>query len=311
MDRLDEPPFDILTLEERRRIEWRFSDDPKDVQRLIGEAKVLCTDSLEGAWLKDNDSLQWVHYLSAGAERLPLKVLAGSKLRVTTSRGVHAIPVSEHALGMMLALSRKLPRLLNLKERKVWDHDLQADEIFGKTLLVIGVGHIGLAIARKAKCFGMQICAVDPNPTVRLDTSIDEYEPPERMAECLARADVVVISAPLVESTEHLFGTEEFKTMKKTAVLINVSRGRIVDETALTVALKSGAIAGAGLDVFEREPLPAQSGLWDMDNVIVSPHVAGMCPRYMERLWKCFLENLKRFMREQEGMSSLDLKKGY
>ena len=228
----------------------------------------------------------------------------------------------------MLAWSRRLPKMLYYQQRREWPQGRWAlfasQELRGATLGIVGYGSIGREVGRIGKCFGMRVVAAKRSVNEARDTGYklpgtgdpeaqmpDRIYPPERLREMLAECDFVVISLPLTSETRGLIGEEELQAMKPTAYLVNVSRGGIVNEPALIKALQEGWIAGAGLDVFEMEPLPPDSPLYDLDNVILSPHVAGFSPHYDERASDLFAENLRRYLAGEELLNLVDKKAGY
>jgi len=217
---------------------------------------------------------------------------------------------------MMLCLNRKLHLFMRNQTERKWktiDADLifQMDELSGKTAGLVGLGRIGSEIAKKAKCFGMKVIATRRNPSAPKPDYVDKLVPPCNLEELLADSDFVIIQIPLTKDTEGMFGEKELRPMKRTAYLVNASRGNIIKEHELIEALKKGRIASAALDTFSMEPLPEDSPLWNMQNVIITPHVAGLTPRYMERLTDLFCDNLRRFMNDEPLINVVDKSRGY
>ena len=192
-----------------------------------------------------------------------------------------------------------------------WVSTEQLEELSGKTVGIVGLGRIGTEIAEKARCLGMRVIATRRDTSRPASTSVNRLFHPADMNQLLAESDFVVLSLPLTGETQGMIGEKQLKSMKRTGYLINASRGRIVQEDKLIEALKQGWIAGAGLDTFENEPLPESSELWGFKNVIITPHVAGLTPYYMERLTNIFCENLDRFVRKQPLMNIVDKTLGY
>jgi len=184
------------------------------------------------------------------------------------------------------------------------------DELTGKTLGVLGLGNVGMELSFRGKCFGMEVIAVDRR-VVRRPSYVDEVMGLWGLDTLLAKSDYLVITVPLTSSSKHMIGERELRLMKSNAYIINISRGPVVEEKALVKALKEGWIAGAGLDVFEKEPLPMDSELWDLENVIITPHISGGTPRYAERLADIFCENLSRFLEGKTLINLVDKKEGY
>ena len=252
--------------------------------------------------------LQWVHALSAGVEKLLFPEIQTGATLLTNSKGIHGIPVSEHVFALMLAFSRGLNLLIRQQPQKSWRR-VPFDEIHEKTIAIVGLGSIGREIAKKAKGFGLNVIAT--KRTMTNEIFVDKLYQPDQLPEMLAIADFVVVALPLVAETKELFKLEQFKTMKPSAYFINIARGSLVKEPDLITALQEGLIRGAGLDVFENEPLPANSPLWDMQNVIITPHIAALSPYYLDRAIKLFADDLARFDQGREMLNVVDKIKGY
>ena len=206
----------------------------------------------------------------------------------------------------MLAFTRGLNLLL--RNRPKWQV-VPVDEIYDKTISIVGLGCIGREIAKKAKGLGMKVIAAKRQPTPKI--FVDKMFTPDRLLEMLTEADFVIAALPLTLETTKMFCLDHFKTMKPSAYFINIARGGIVNEADLITALEQGMIKGAGLDVFENEPLPSNSPLWSMDNVIITPHSAFMSPYYLDRAIQLFADNLQHFINNQEMLNLIDRKKGY
>lgn len=252
--------------------------------------------------------LKWVHALSAGVEHLLPPALVQSDIILTNSRGIHGIPIAEHVLAYILAFSRGLPQAFANQKKKLWQR-MKTDEIYDKTIGIVGLGSIGREIAKRAKALGLKVLATKRTQTTEL--FVNNLYTPDQLDLLLAASDYVVVTLPLTEKTAGMFTMESFKTMKKSAYFINVSRGQIICEPDLAAALETGVIRGAGLDVFESEPLPETSPLWSMENVIITPHVAALSPYYMERAIKLFIENLSKYLHNADMLNVIDKEKGY
>lgn len=254
-------------------------------------------------------SLKWIHSIGAGVDGILTPDVLESKAVVTSSSGIHREPISEHVLAFMLSFVRCFHTFARQQMRKEWKrYELQ--ELAGKTLGIIGLGEIGSEIAVKAKALGMRVIAVKRTPGEK-PNSVDALWTQDRVKDLLGDSNFVVLSLPLTSETRGFIGEPELRAMKKSAYLINISRGKIVQEPKLIQALREGWIAGAGLDVFEEEPLPEKSELWEMPNVIVTPHVAGSNPQYTERAMTIFEENLMRFLKGEELLNLVDKRLGY
>lgn len=256
----------------------------------------------------DAPKLTWIHSLSAGIEGLIFSEIKNANTILTNSRGIHGIPVSEHVFAMMLAFTRGLDVFIRQQAKHQWKRTT-VDEIHGKTIGIVGLGSIGREIAKKAKGMGMQVVASKQTMTTEL--FVDELYPPENLHELLSLSDFVVTALPLLEETKHLFTIKEFAAMKPSAYLINIARGGIIKQDDLVAALEQKLIKGACLDVFDEEPLPESSPLWDMENVIITPHVAALSPSYLDRAIKLFADNLSRFQQNKEMLNIIDKAKGY
>ncbi len=253
-------------------------------------------------------NLQWIHTLSAGVESLIYPEIQADNTLLTNSRGIHGIPISEHVLAIMLAFTRGLNTFIRQQSIKKWKR-APVEEIHDKTIGIVGLGSIGREIAKKAKGMGMHVVASKRTMTTEL--FVDKLYAPNQLDELLAISDFVVVCLPLLEETTNLFTLKEFSAMKSSAYFINVARGPIVKEEDLVIALEQGLIKGAGLDVFDHEPLAHSCPLWDMDNVIITPHLAALSPNYLDRAIKLFADNLSRFIQNKEMLNVIDKIKGY
>jgi phosphoglycerate dehydrogenase-like enzyme len=255
--------------------------------------------------------LKWLQLMSAGANRVLTDETRRSPLVITNVSGIHANPIAETVMGFMLMFVKKAPLCFELKQKREWQH-FRTALLRGKTVGVVGLGHIGREVARLASAFGMRVVATRRSVTIGSRARyVDLLLPRGQLPQLLADSDFVVISAPLTPETDGLIGEAELRMMKSTAYLINVARGRIVDESVLARALAENWIAGAGLDVFVTEPLPADSPLWDLQNAILSPHISGVMENYSERATEIFLENLRRYVAGAKLINVVDKEKGY
>jgi len=263
------------------------------------------------AWIDKLPNLKWAQLASAGVDRV-LKSTAVMKRDVilTNASGVHAIPISEHILSFMFAFARNLPRHMRSQVAGKWERLAEIKELEGTTVGLIGVGKIGEKTAEKAKALNMKVLGVRRNPQ-RTSSFVDRMYGPEGLHKVLARSDWVVVAAVGTAETHGLIGEPELAVMKKSAVVINIARGSVIQEKALIQALQENRIAGAGLDVFEKEPLSESSPLWQMPNVIITPHVAGGTPHYVDRLIDIFVENLKRYQAGDPLINVVDKELGY
>jgi len=248
-----------------------------------------------------SSSLSWVQSLSAGYDRYDLEYFRDSGVALTTVSGVHANPIAEHVVGSLLAFERGVPRAVRQRERGEWRR-WQPRELAGNTVGIVGVGAVGSRVAELADAHGLTVLGTKRDPTTGAG-AVDELYGPAETHTVLGRADYVVVSCPLTDETRGLFDEDAFASMPRDAVFVNVARGGVVEQDALTAALQRGRIRGAVLDVFETEPLPAESPLWDLSNVLVTPHLAGGSPHYVDRVADLFADNYARFVAgEPESM---------
>lgn len=238
-------------------------------------------------------NLRWFHSFSAGIDHPWFQRMLEQGVRVTTSSGASAVPIAQTALLYILALSRDLPAWLRDQQARRWN-PRDIEDVSGQRLLVVGLGPIGLELARLGAVLGMDVLGLRRTP---LGDEPCETWPLERLDEALPRTDWLALALPLVPETTHLIDARRLALLPPTARLLNVGRGALVDQAALVAALERGRLAGAGLDVFEAEPLPEASALWALPNVIVTPHSAGSNPGNALRATEIFLDNLARYER--------------
>ncbi len=258
--------------------------------------------------------LRWIQAPSAGVEFVAhIPALVQSDIIVTSTRGAHAASVGEHVFALLLSFTRGIPTALEWQARKHWGRAegyRALAEIAGLTMGIVGFGQLGRGVAQRARAFELNLLAVDAQPGDG-QPYVDQVWPPSRLPELLARSDVVVITAPYTEATHHLIDATALATMRPTAYLIAVSRGGIVNEDALATALRDERLAGAALDVAEHEPLPPTSPLWDLPNVLITPHLAGASSAKERRCVEILRENLLRFIRGAPLLNVIDKRLGY
>jgi phosphoglycerate dehydrogenase-like enzyme len=286
-----------------------------DIESLLPQADVLFTFRLVDDLLRKAPRLKWIQFASAGVDKAMEAGLLQSDLILTTSSGIHAVPIGEYVLGSMLMFAHHFHQAARQQAGHQWAH-YASSELRDKTLGIVGYGHIGREVARLALCFGMQVIAMTsqaPGSGAREEGQAQAVTllAPARLRDLLAQSDYVLVSVPLVTSTHRLIGESELRAMRPSAFLVNISRGRVIDEAALVRVLQEKRIAGAGLDVFETEPLPGDSPLWDMENVILTPHSAGSHQRYNERATALFCDNLRRYLAGEPLINQVDKLRGY
>jgi phosphoglycerate dehydrogenase-like enzyme len=271
--------------------------------------------------------LRWVQLHSAGTDHILGHPIMESRVTITTVSGIHATPIAEYVFASMLAHRWRVAFWTHCQREGKWPSGrwklFARSELRDSSLGIIGYGSIGREVGRLAQAFGMRVLALrrtderaktgyaeehtgDPTGSIP-----ERFYPPSALHQMLSECDYVVIALPLTAETTHLIGAAELQAMKPTAYLMNIARGAIVDEAALIEALREGWIAGAGLDVFEEEPLPADNPLWDLENVLISPHVAGFTPNYDWRAVALFAENLGRYLSGEDLLNVVNKARGY
>ena len=277
--------------------------------------EIVDTDIVFGGFsrslFENAKQLKWVQVLSAGVDGLLFPEFVESEVILTSAKGFVGPHLADQTWALILGLLRGIGR--SVRER-TWDNRMSIRlatwELSERTLGIVGLGGTGIDVARRAQGFDMRVIAVDPEP-VEAPSFVHEVWRMERFHELLAESDIVSICAPLTPETHGMFDDAAFQQMKAHALLVNVTRGKIVDGSALLRALTSESIGGAGLDVTPEEPLPADSPLWDMPNVIITPHVAGGSPIRLDRTGGLFCDNLERFLVGKPLLSVIDKQKGY
>jgi phosphoglycerate dehydrogenase-like enzyme len=286
----------------------------------LPETEVLCSFSVPNNWRELAPNLRWLQYPGAGVDGLRDSGLLDpeSSVVVTTATGIHAITISEYVFGSMLMFNWNWPQMVRLQDSHLWArstgwYGLGGRELASQTLGIVGMGKIGRRIAQLGRAFGMRVLGIRRSFAGEnvSDPDLDQAYPPERLHELLGQSDYVVLAVPLTAETEHLIGEAELKAMKPNTYLVNIARGRVIDEQALIQALRDGWIGGAGLDVAEVEPLPSNSPLYGMPNVILTPHIAGVSVYYERRLAELFAENLRRYRASEPLLNRYDPARGY
>lgn len=283
----------------RERVQWLIVPPDAVSPQVLAPVEVMICGRLPIEWLSNASRLRWVQFLGAGVEASLFPEILATDIILTNASGVHATPIAEHVFGMMLMFARGLHRCVRQQLHNEWNRDgfrLQVRELHGATIGIIGLGSIGLAVAERAKAFGMRVLSVKRTASNK-PTCVDELYSPQQLSHLLQESEYVVLCVPLTRETRGMLGENELRQMRRDAILINISRGAVVDQQALIRALQEGWIAGAGLDVFTPEPLPPDSPLWKMHNVIISPHVSGETPHYGARAAEIFLRNLHAYLR--------------
>jgi len=286
----------------------------------LPDAEIVCSYFIPPDWHTLAPKLRWVQFPGAGVDSLATTGLldANSGVIVTTAAGIHAETISEYVFGSMLMFNWNWPQMVRLQDDHVWArsatwYHLGGRELAGQTLGIIGLGNIGRRIAQLGYAFGMRVIGTRRsihNSEVQ-EPDVDQSFLPDQLHELLRLSDYVVISVPLTRETEKLIGEAELRIMRSNTYLVNIARGRVIDEQALIRALREGWIAGAGLDVTEEEPLPSESPLYSLPNVILTPHISGNSVHYDARLAALFADNLKRYRSGQQLQNRYEPSRGY
>lgn len=278
------------------------------------DAEIALLGAFAREILETAQNLKWAHIPWAGIDSL-LDSVRKTQAIVTCGKGVFDAPMADHVFALLLALTRQINFFLRYQIAGIWKREVPTSsltDLWRKTMGIIGLGNIGREVARRASAFGMRVLAVKRRPASISEEPVDGlFLGYEGMRLMLPECDVVVVTTALTPQTRYLLGPSELASMKKGAILINVARGSVVDERALVDALNSGHLAGAGLDVFEEEPLPPTSPLWRMPNVVITPHVGGLSERTRQRVFERFLDNLRRFLSGEPLLGVVDKEAGY
>jgi phosphoglycerate dehydrogenase-like enzyme len=282
----------------------------------IRDADIFVGFLLTPGQLAAAKKLRWIHVTAAGVSQLMRPDVQARGIVITNSRGVHAIPMAEHTIGMMVALAHKFPASMRAQmERKwaqveLWETPPRPSELYERILLLVGFGAVGREIAKYVKPFGMHVWAVTHSGRADSDLAERVFAPKD-LDRALSEADYAVIAAPETPETRAMIGERQLAAMEPSAFLINMSRGSLVVEQALVNALKTRRIAGAALDVTEREPLPPESPLWDLENVFITPHISAATEQLWERQKELLLENLEKWFAGRELLNLVEVERGY
>jgi phosphoglycerate dehydrogenase-like enzyme len=247
-------------------------------------------------YCKKAKNLKWFHSFSAGMDPVMKSEIANLPIIISSSSGIHSMTIAEHVMGFILAHNRTFKFMFQKQQEHVWAKGMtrMPVEAFGKTIGIIGAGAIGRQIAKRAKAFNMYTIGLRRNP--KPEEVYDEMLDSDGLSSLLSRSDYVVVATPLTKETEHLINAQRLAEMKNTALLINIGRGAVVDEAALIEALREKRIGGAALDVFTEEPLPKDSPLWDMENVMITPHMSADAPILAQLAVDFFCESIKIYL---------------
>jgi phosphoglycerate dehydrogenase-like enzyme len=283
----------------------------------LSDSEIAFTFALSLDQLQAAKKLRWIHSPSAAIHQFLFPEFVASDVILTNARDVHGPVVAEHVIALIFALAKRIPQAVRFQQQHVWGQEIawragqRPREIAGATLGLVGLGSIGRTVAKHAAALGMNVIAVREHPESQKPDSVHEVLPSSRLDELLARSDYVVLAAPVTRATQGMIGHPQLAKMKPDACLINVGRGALIDEPALVEALRDHKIGGAALDVFEKEPLPSDSPLWDFENLLITPHTGGMTEKLWERHYELFSENLRRYLKGKPLLALVDKQSGY
>jgi phosphoglycerate dehydrogenase-like enzyme len=281
--------------------------DRSELDRRAAEADVIVASGMwHNGLIQSATKLRFIQSISSGTDQYDKPALAAAGIRLASAAGVNARAVAEHAIALILAMARRLPEARDNQAQRVWrgmigDLSQREDELGGKTLIVVGLGRIGGRLARLAKAFDMNVIGFRANPSAGAGDA-DSVHGLAALGDHLPQADFVALTCPLTPETKHAIDAAALGRMKKSAYLVNAARGGCVDEAALIAALQTGAIAGAALDCTDPEPMAAESPLWAMSNVLITPHTGGETTQYEKNVNNILLENLDRLWRKEKDL---------
>ena len=304
--RQDFPGLEVV----QRREYSSIQDDLRDVD-------IVITWSLRSEQFRAARKLRWIHSPAAAVHALMIPEIVASDVVVTNARDVHGPVVAEHAIALVLALAKRLPSAFRYQwertwaQGQMWRESPRPREVAGATLGLVGLGSIGQETAKRAAGLGMKVIAVREHGDKPHLACVSKIFVPSQIDEILGVSDYVVLAAPLTSRTRHLIDRHRLLQMKPDAYLINVSRGALIDQASLLKALGQRRIAGAALDVFEQEPLPPDSPLWNADNVVITPHTAALTDKLWKRHYALVSENLRRFLAGVPLLNVVDKARGY
>ena len=283
----------------------------------LTDTTVLFNSSVKPEQFREARQLRWIHSPAAAIHQLLFPELINSDVVVTNARDVHGAVVAEHVIALIFAVAKRIPEDVHNQQKhvwaqeKLWNEGKCPREVSGATVGLVGLGSIGRNVAQRAAALGMKVIAVREHPEKAKPEFVEDVLPVSQLNELLARSDYVVLSPPVTPATQGMIGREQLANMKPESCLINVGRGPLIDEDALVEALRERKIGGAALDVFNQEPLPGDSPLWDLDNLLITPHTAGMSEKMWDRHYTLFAENLRRFIGGQPLLAVVDKRAGY
>lgn len=287
----------------KKNKDLEFSEEIADIDML------LCFDSFDKIDISKFENLKWIQLLSAGINQVPLDIVSEKGILLTNNRGCYSMPIAEWSVLKVLEMLKNSKSFYKKQKEKNWEVDKGILDLYKKRIGFVGTGSIASETAKRFSAFGVEIFGL--NTDGRDLEYFDRCWPTEDIDDFVSSCDIIIVTTPYTEETHHLLDEDVFKHMRDGVYLVNIARGSIIDEKALIENLKSGKIGKAALDVFEEEPLPEDSPLWDMENVYISPHNSWGSERNHERRFYIAKENMKRYMDGKELLNVIDLNKGY
>jgi D-2-hydroxyacid dehydrogenase (NADP+) len=307
------PEYDIERLKQiAKHYDILSCAEESDLLEHLPDTEILVTfiGKINAEMLRSAPKLKWIQAITAGIDNLPLEEIKARDIILTNGRGIHKVQMAEYAIAAMINLARNYHTMLRNQVQGIWDRSVPQEEIYGRVVGILGVGSIGNEIAKKAAFLGMRIIGVRENPEPL--EFVDRVYGPAEMAEVFKESDYVINLLPCTKQTKGIIDKRYFNLMKHTACFINMGRGPTVNQADLTDALQSNRIRGLVTDVYEEEPLPKDNPLWKLENVILTPHIAGVTPKYMERAMTIIQHNLKVYVDQfGEMMNLVNLDSGY
>ena len=300
----------IKNIDKNIRVTAVSSLDKQEVAKQLIDADIIAGSPWVIPPIEKAKKLKWIHSFSAGMDRVLTPEVLKSKIILSNSSGIHAVPIAEHVIGFMFIFTRRFYDTFKNQQKKIWSKSQDLTELRDKTVLVVGLGHIGTEVARLANCLGVKVIGIKQNINNKPEIVSKVYTV-NKLEGILPIADFVVLSLPSTPKTHHLFDMKKFKLMKKSAIIISIGRGALINEKELIKALKQKLIAGAGLDVTEEEPLPKKSPLWGMENVVITPHHSGWSEKYMDRAIDLFCVNINAYLSGKPLPNLVDKTQGY
>ena len=303
-----EPAIEAMLSDVPPGVEVRFLPQGESLREHIADVDIVFGGISEDA-MSAATALRWVHQPHAGVEGFMFPAFKASDVILTNCRGLYGTQIAEHAFALLLSITRRIPEQLEFMKTKHWER-VPCVELAGMTMGILGLGGIGRSIAARAQAFEFDVIAVDSEFIDKPDTVSELFSLDELMA-FLAKSNILMVCCPSTPETHKLLSHEQFNQMPDASYIVNVSRGKVVDEAALIAALQSGKIAGAGLDVTYTEPCPPENPLWEQENVILTSHSAGSSQHIRRRAMQLFIDNLHRYVKSEPLTNVVDKQKGY